>query len=111
MAAVAGAAIFVEMVVAVSSSSGILGAGQGARLVRLAGHGRRRFLTNYLLAFELVSLLLLVGAVAGVVLGAGHLRHASEEGTAASARADPRPARRRAGRAGAAGARAREVAP
>jgi hypothetical protein len=33
----------------------------------------RLFLTDYLLAFEAISLILLVGAIAGVVLGAGDL--------------------------------------
>ena len=37
------------------------------------------FFTNYLLAFELVSLVLLVGAVAGVVLGAGPARRARRQ--------------------------------
>jgi NADH:ubiquinone oxidoreductase subunit 6 (subunit J) len=83
VAAVAGVAIFLEIVVAVSSSSGILSG--GATVPDSFGSPAtvgRLFLTNYLLAFELVSILLLVGAVAGVVLGAGHLLHSSEEGTA-----------------------------
>ena len=33
----------------------------------------RLFLTDHLLAFEAISLILLVGAIAGVVLGAGDL--------------------------------------
>jgi NADH-quinone oxidoreductase subunit J len=83
VAAVAGIAIFVEIVVAVSSSSGILTGGTSVpdSFGSPATIGRV-FLTHYLLAFELVSILLLVGAVAGVVLGAGHLLHSSEEGTA-----------------------------
>src|SRR5205807_2084071 len=64
-------------------------------LASLATVGRV-FLTNYLLAFELVSILLLVGAVAGVVLGAGHLLHSSEEGTARIREGGPPPAEPRA---------------
>ena len=55
------------------------------------------FLTDYLLAFELVSLLLLVAAIAGVVLGAGTAaerpRSTTTQGgreASASARAAPR---------------------
>jgi hypothetical protein len=67
----------------VSSSSGILsgGASVPGSFGSPATIGQV-FLTHYLLAFELVSILLLVAAVAGVVLGAGHLLHASEEGPA-----------------------------
>jgi NADH-quinone oxidoreductase subunit J len=70
----AGAAILIETFVAVSSSSGILGSpatvsdafGSPANVGRV-------FLTNYQVGFELVSIVLLVGAVAGVVLGAARL--------------------------------------
>jgi NADH-quinone oxidoreductase subunit J len=70
----AGAAILIETVIAVSSSSGILGSpatvsdafGSPANVGRV-------FLTNYQVGFELVSIVLLVGAVAGVVLGAARL--------------------------------------
>ena len=59
---------------AVSDSNGLLAApavvadsfGSPATIGRL-------FLTDYLLAFEAISLVLLVGAIAGVVLGAGDL--------------------------------------
>jgi NADH-quinone oxidoreductase subunit J len=70
----AGLAILIETFVAVSSSSGILGSpatvsddfGSPARV-------GQTFLTNYQIGFELVSIVLLVGAVAGVVLGASRL--------------------------------------
>jgi NADH-quinone oxidoreductase subunit J len=70
----AGAAILIETFIAVSSSSGILGSpatvsdsfGSPANVGRV-------FLTNYQVGFELVSIVLLVGAVAGVVLGAARL--------------------------------------
>ena len=71
----AGAAILIETVIAVSSSSGVLGSpaevsgnfGSPANVGKL-------FFTSYQVAFELVSIVLLVGAVAGVVLGAARLR-------------------------------------
>jgi NADH-quinone oxidoreductase subunit J len=80
VAAVATGAIFIETVVAVSSSTGLLSSpasvhesfGSPATVGTL-------MLTHYLLAFEIVSILLLVGAVAGVVLGSSHLHHASGE--------------------------------
>jgi NADH-quinone oxidoreductase subunit J len=76
-AVIASAAIFVEVAIAVSRSSGLLDTpatvtdsfGSPANIGRV-------FFTDYLLAFEIVSLVLLVGAVAGVVLGAGPLRQA-----------------------------------
>jgi NADH-quinone oxidoreductase subunit J len=76
-AIVASAAIFVEVAIAVSRSSGLLDtpASVGDSFGSPANIGRV-FFTDYLLAFEIVSLVLLVGAVAGVVLGAGPLRHA-----------------------------------
>jgi NADH-quinone oxidoreductase subunit J len=73
-AVVAGLAIFAETVLAVSDSNGLLAApavvaesfGSPATVGRL-------FLTDYLVTFEAISLVLLVGAIAGVVLGAGDL--------------------------------------
>jgi NADH-quinone oxidoreductase subunit J len=70
----AGLAILIETFIAVSSSSGILGSpatvgdsfGSPARVGEV-------FLTNYQMGFELVSIVLLIGAVAGVVLGAARL--------------------------------------
>jgi NADH-quinone oxidoreductase subunit J len=73
-AALAGLAIFIESVIAVSDSEDALKSpatvldsfGSPATIGRL-------FLTDHLLAFEAISLILLVGAIAGVVLGAGDL--------------------------------------
>ena len=73
-AGVAGLAIFIETVIAVSDSNDALTTkvsvpdsfGSPATIGRL-------FLTDHLLAFEAISLILLVGAIAGVVLGAGDL--------------------------------------
>jgi NADH-quinone oxidoreductase subunit J len=75
LAIAAGAAILIESVIAVSSSSGVLGTpaevpdsfGSPASVGQV-------FFTSYQVAFELVSIVLLVGAVAGVVLGAARLR-------------------------------------
>ena len=47
----------------------------------------RLFLTDHLLAFEAISLILLVGAIAGVVLGAGDLLPARPRDGAGRARA------------------------
>ncbi len=73
-AGIAGLAIFIESVFAVSDSSSSFHApaivadsfGSPATIGKL-------FLTDHLLAFEAISLVLLVGAIAGVVLGAGEL--------------------------------------
>jgi NADH-quinone oxidoreductase subunit J len=73
-AGIAGLAIFIESVIAVSDSSSSFHApavvadsfGSPATIGKL-------FLTDHLLAFEAISLVLLVGAIAGVVLGAGDL--------------------------------------
>jgi len=73
-AGVAGLAIFIETVLAVSDSNDFLTSsvnvpdsfGSPETIGRL-------FLTDHLLAFEAISLILLVGAIAGVVLGAGDL--------------------------------------
>jgi NADH-quinone oxidoreductase subunit J len=73
-AALAGLAIFIETVVAVSDSSSVLGS--PAKVADSFGSPQtigRLFLTDHLLAFEAISLILLVGAIAGVVLGAGEL--------------------------------------
>jgi NADH-quinone oxidoreductase subunit J len=75
-----GVAILIETFIAVSSSSGILGSpaevpesfGSPAQVGRV-------FFTDYQVAFELVSIVLLVGAVAGVVLGAARLAPGSRE--------------------------------
>jgi NADH-quinone oxidoreductase subunit J len=73
-AGIAGLAIFIETVIAVGDSNDVLTStasvadsfGSPATIGRL-------FLTDHLLAFEAISLILLVGAIAGVVLGAGDL--------------------------------------
>ena len=73
-AGIAGLAIFIESVIAVSDSNSSFHApaivadsfGSPATIGKL-------FLTDHLLAFEAISLVLLVGAIAGVVLGAGDL--------------------------------------
>jgi NADH-quinone oxidoreductase subunit J len=73
-AGIAGLAIFIESVIAVSDSDSSFHApavvadsfGSPATIGKL-------FLTDHLLAFEAISLILLVGAIAGVVLGAGEL--------------------------------------
>jgi NADH:ubiquinone oxidoreductase subunit 6 (subunit J) len=73
-AGLAGLAIFIESVIAVSDSNGVLGS--PATVVDSFGSPAtigRLFLTDHLLAFEAISLILLVGAIAGVVLGAGDL--------------------------------------
>jgi NADH-quinone oxidoreductase subunit J len=73
-AGLAGLAIFIESVIAVSDSQGTLAA--PANVVDSFGSPAtigRLFLTDHLLAFEAISLILLVGAIAGVVLGAGDL--------------------------------------
>jgi NADH-quinone oxidoreductase subunit J len=80
LAIAAGAAILIETFIAVSSSSGILGSpatvpdsfGSPAKVGEV-------FLTNYQVGFELVSIVLLVGAVAGVVLGAARLEPDAHE--------------------------------
>jgi len=77
IALVAAIAIIIEVGVAVSQSSGILETpatvGEDFGSPRVIGEV---FLTDYLLAFEVVSLVLLVGVVAGVALGATRPRTA-----------------------------------
>jgi NADH-quinone oxidoreductase subunit J len=73
-AVITGLAIFAETVVAVSDSNDLLGSPAG--VADSFGSPQtigRLFLTDHLLAFEAISLILLVGAIAGVVLGAGNL--------------------------------------
>ena len=83
-AAVAAIAIFAEIAIAANSSSGALSA--PASVPESFGSPERigtLLLTDHLLAFEVISLVLLVGAIAGVVLGAGHI------GSGARAKAPP----------------------
>lgn len=74
VACVAGAAIFLEVVIAVMNSDPVFNA--SAKVTEDFGSpaaiGHDLF-TTYLLPFEVVSIVLLIGAVAGVVLGAVHL--------------------------------------
>ena len=80
LAIAVGVAILIETFIAVSSSSGILGS--PAEVPESFGSPAtvgKVFFTDYLVAFELVSIVLLVGAVAGVVLGAARLRPDSTE--------------------------------
>jgi NADH:ubiquinone oxidoreductase subunit 6 (subunit J) len=73
-AGLAGLAIFVETVIAVSdSNSALAGPARVADSFGSPATIGRLFLTDHLLAFEAISLILLVGAIAGVVLGAGDL--------------------------------------
>jgi NADH:ubiquinone oxidoreductase subunit 6 (subunit J) len=80
LAMATGLAILIETFIAVSSSSGILG--NPAAVPESFGSPAqvgKVFFTNYQVAFELVSIVLLVGAVAGVVLGAARLGPDSAE--------------------------------
>jgi len=80
-AVLAAAAIFVEIVV-------VLGLKAGGRLARAEHVNRtfgspgwigRLFLTDHLLAFEITSIVLLVAAVGGVILGSHTKRSQLEE--------------------------------
>jgi NADH-quinone oxidoreductase subunit J len=86
-AVLAGAAILVEVIVAI----GLTTAGQlshSAHISRAFGSPAsigRLFLTDHLLAFEVTSIVLLVAAVGGVVLGS-HARASEEDSLGAVAR-------------------------
>jgi NADH:ubiquinone oxidoreductase subunit 6 (subunit J) len=87
-AVVAAAAILVETLVAIGLSSG--STSKGASISGDFGSPAqvgRLFLTDYLLAFEITSVVLLIAAVGGVVLGA-HARRLQAE----SEEAPPAPA-------------------
>jgi NADH-quinone oxidoreductase subunit J len=74
VACVAGAAIFLEVVLAVMNSNAVFGAsGKTTEQFGSPAEIGNTLFTTYLLPFEVVSIVLLVGAVAGVVLGAVHL--------------------------------------
>lgn len=94
---VAGLAILVEIAVVIASEA----SGSLASTERLTtGFGSPReigglFLSDYLIAFEVTSIVLLVGAVGGVVLGSGarrELRERSEAAARARAGGDEEPA-------------------
>jgi NADH-quinone oxidoreductase subunit J len=83
-AVLAAASIFLEIVVAIGLKA-------GGRLSHSEHVGRvfgtpawigRLFLTDHLLAFEITSIVLLVAAVGGVILGAHTRRHSREEASA-----------------------------
>jgi len=80
-AVVAAAALFVEIVVAIGVAAGD-GLGDEAAIDRSFGSPEeigRLFLTDHLLAFEITSIVLLVAAVGGVVLGTRSLAEDEEE--------------------------------
>jgi NADH:ubiquinone oxidoreductase subunit 6 (subunit J) len=86
-AALAGGAILVEVIVAIGLSAGD-SLGDAAEITRAFGSPAaigELFLTDHLLAFEVTSIVLLVAAVGGVVLGS----HARQQ--AAAAEGDGRP--------------------
>jgi NADH-quinone oxidoreductase subunit J len=89
-AGLAGLAIFIETLIAVSDSKDALGS--PATVVDSFGSPAtigRLFLTDHLLAFEAISLILLVGAIAGVALGAGDLLPARPRGEPGEREARP----------------------
>jgi NADH:ubiquinone oxidoreductase subunit 6 (subunit J) len=90
-ALLAGAAILVEIIVAIAEQAG----GRLSAAAEITGaFGSPRqignlFLSDYLLAFEVTSIILLVGAVGGVVLGSGARRREREEGETSEPAAGP----------------------
>jgi NADH:ubiquinone oxidoreductase subunit 6 (subunit J) len=68
---VVGAAILVEVIVALitKADGGLSDSGELARSFGSPAEIGRLFLTDHLLAFEITSIVLLVAAVGGVVLG------------------------------------------
>ena len=66
------AALLVEIVVAIGLAAGgsLAHDAHGRRRLRVAGEIGQLFLTDHLLAFEITSIVLLIAAVGGVVLGA-----------------------------------------
>ena len=100
-AVLAGGAILAEVIVVVGlKAGGFLSKPQPHRpQLRLAGGDRQLFLTDHLLAFEVTSIVLLVAAVGGVVLGShartdgGRCTGLTSSGTSSSAHCSSRPAR------------------
>jgi len=79
-AALAAAALLVEIVVVIGTKAGGR-LSHSEDITRAFGSPReigRLFLTDHLLAFEITSIVLLVAAIGGVILGA-HSRRAAEE--------------------------------
>jgi NADH:ubiquinone oxidoreductase subunit 6 (subunit J) len=82
-AIVAGGALLVEIVVVIVQDSGGR-LSDSADITEAFGSPREigtLFLTDHLLAFEVTSIILLVGAVGGVVLGSGVRRRKSDDET------------------------------
>jgi NADH:ubiquinone oxidoreductase subunit 6 (subunit J) len=87
-AIVAAAAIFLEIVVIGLKAGGKLSHTEPVNATfGSPGWIGRLFLTNHLLAFEVTSIVLLIAAVGGVILGA-HAKAASVDGPAVDARPD-----------------------
>jgi NADH:ubiquinone oxidoreductase subunit 6 (subunit J) len=92
-AIVAGAAILVEVVVAVALEADG-GLSTSAEVTRAFGSPRQLgelFLSDHLLAFEVTSIILLVGAIGGVILGAGVRRGRKGEAAEPETGAAPAP--------------------
>jgi NADH-quinone oxidoreductase subunit J len=80
-AVAAGGAILVEVVVVIAQQAGgrLSSAAQITGAFGSPGRIGGLFLSDYLLAFEVTSIILLVGAVGGVVLGSGVRRRSTDE--------------------------------
>jgi NADH:ubiquinone oxidoreductase subunit 6 (subunit J) len=76
----AGGAIFVEIVVVLGlqADDRLATAAEIADAFGSPAQIGRLFLSDYLVAFEVTSIILLVGAIGGVVLGSGGRRHPAE---------------------------------
>ena len=83
-AVLAAAAIFLEIIVAISlkASHKLASSPHVAGSFGTPGWIGRLFLTDHLLAFEITSIVLLVAAVGGVILGAHTRRRQAEEASA-----------------------------
>jgi NADH-quinone oxidoreductase subunit J len=85
-AIIASGAILVEIVVVIASAAN-RSLASAAQITGAFGSPReigRLFLGDYLIAFEVTSIVLLIGAVGGVILGSGARRDAAERGTPAA---------------------------
>ncbi len=93
----AATALLVEIVVVIVADAGgrlSTSADITDALRQPESRSARLFLTDHLLAFEVTSIILLVGAVGGVVLGSGARRRSGdddEESGAAAVGQPPRP--------------------
>jgi NADH-quinone oxidoreductase subunit J len=91
-AIVAGLAILGEVVAAISLSTGD-GLSTAAEITGAFGSPREigsLFLSDHLLAFEVTSIILLIGAIGGVILGS-HVRRARDEPADAESARPPEP--------------------